>query len=216
MCMTMLTSTDMAAITITTILTSTTTLMRMTTLMTTIMITLTAMKLPTWHTAIPMRATTTAGPRGAMRYSFSPSSFSCSRCPGPIPPTPRTMTVFLTWASWRSSARPRAPKVRDHWNGQAGRLKGKFDRSAVLNDKMFRLVVMKMTCCAPDATPIDIVIESDTQVPYKDLQGQWVKVTGTITFRNDLPGYPPGQYVTVLKLTQPLLKIPPDPKQYVS
>jgi uncharacterized membrane protein YcgQ (UPF0703/DUF1980 family) len=74
----------------------------------------------------------------------------------------------------------------------------------------------QMRCCAADAVPIEIVMHLSESLPSLSLSElsdgkSWVKTTGKITFAEKSPG----QYITVMQLTQPVEKIPPDPKQYV-
>jgi hypothetical protein len=77
------------------------------------------------------------------------------------------------------------PDQRERYQGQVGRLKGQLVRSAN-GDKTFSLVRIKMTCCAADAIPLNVVIISSKLSPQKLEQFanmEWVEVTGQIDFR---------------------------------
>jgi uncharacterized repeat protein (TIGR03943 family) len=83
---------------------------------------------------------------------------------------------------------------REYYEGRKGTLKGQF--ASGKSDKTFGLVRFKITCCAADAIPLNVVIispESVTQV--KPLQ--WVQVTGKIEFRKKRDK---DEYVPVLQL----------------
>jgi uncharacterized membrane protein YcgQ (UPF0703/DUF1980 family) len=83
---------------------------------------------------------------------------------------------------------------RDFYEGRKGRLKGQFAPGK--NDKTFGLVRFKITCCAADAIPLNVVIISPDSVTHvKNLQ--WVDVTGKIEFRKKRDK---DEYVPVLQL----------------
>jgi hypothetical protein len=84
---------------------------------------------------------------------------------------------------------------RKYWDGKLVRVKGQYGPGR--SDRNFSIFRMKMTCCAADAYPLNVTIVSPEALPAEKLQGQWVNVTGQISF-----AVPPGrdEYVTILKM----------------
>jgi hypothetical protein len=83
---------------------------------------------------------------------------------------------------------------RQAFEGRIGTLKGQFTLGKSPNT--FGLVRFKMTCCAPDAIPLHVVIISPESVAdFKAMS--WVQVTGQIQFRKRKDRE---EYVPVLKL----------------
>jgi hypothetical protein len=83
---------------------------------------------------------------------------------------------------------------RLHFEGMSGTLKGQFVPGK--SDRMFGLVRYRITCCAADAIPLNVVIlspESITRVK----RDQWVEVTGRIEFRKKRDRE---EYIPVLQL----------------
>jgi uncharacterized membrane protein YcgQ (UPF0703/DUF1980 family) len=82
---------------------------------------------------------------------------------------------------------------REAFEGRTGRLKGQFVPKSA---NSFGLVRFKMTCCAADAIPLNVVILSPDGVgDFKAMS--WVQVTGQIQFRKRKDRE---EYVPVLKL----------------
>lgn len=89
------------------------------------------------------------------------------------------------------------PSTRSYYEGKTGKLKGQFVPGN--NDKRFSLVRVKITCCAADAIPLNIIIMIDPKAEEgigKLSSMDWVEVTGQIQFlqRKDRPN----EFVTVL------------------
>jgi DUF1980 C-terminal domain len=101
---------------------------------------------------------------------------------------------------------------RRFYEGKTGTLKGQF--SPGVSDKTFTLVRMKITCCAADAIPLNVVILSPE--PISDIeQLSWVKVTGQIQFRKRRDG---NEYIPVLQLASRKAieeRVPPDNNPYI-
>jgi hypothetical protein len=105
--------------------------------------------------------------------------------------------------------------TRDFWNGQLVRLKGQFKPSG--NARAFSLVRVKITCCAADAIPLNVVIMLDPAAQGsfdKFRDQQWVDVTGEVQF---LKKKDKDEYVTVLLVgsTGDVQPTDPDPNPYV-
>jgi uncharacterized repeat protein (TIGR03943 family) len=83
---------------------------------------------------------------------------------------------------------------RDHFEGMKGTLKGQFAPGK--NDKMFGLVRFKITCCAADVIPLNVVILSPESINHVK-KDQWVEVTGRIEFRKKRDRE---EYIPVLQL----------------
>jgi hypothetical protein len=107
------------------------------------------------------------------------------------------------------------PDAREYYQGRMVRIIGQYAPSGT--DRMFTLVRFKITCCAADAIPLNVVILLDPQ--SKEKLGplpthQWVEVTGRIEFlkRKDRD-----EFVTVLKVASPkdVRPVPPDSDPYV-
>jgi uncharacterized membrane protein YcgQ (UPF0703/DUF1980 family) len=105
------------------------------------------------------------------------------------------------------------PESRKLWEGKTVRVKGQFAPSR--DDKKFRLFRLKMTCCAADAYPLNVEIESPTSLPVGELQARWVKVTGVIHFRKAVGR---DEYLTVLELksAKDVKLTGPDPNPFLT
>jgi len=89
------------------------------------------------------------------------------------------------------------PTQRDFYQGRTGILMGQFSQTG--DDKVFRLVRFKMTCCAADAIPLRVMIVAPKPVTHvRDLQ--WVQVTGQIQFRVQKKNDGQEDYVPVLQV----------------
>ncbi|HLJ98201.1 MAG TPA: PDZ domain-containing protein [Gemmataceae bacterium] len=107
------------------------------------------------------------------------------------------------------------PGSRQFYEGKVVRLVGQY--SPGRNDRTFTLVRFKITCCAADARPLNVVIQLDPHARgslshIKPLE--WVSVTGRITFgqRKDRD-----EYVTMLIVNAPedVKVTDPDPRYYL-
>lgn len=102
------------------------------------------------------------------------------------------------------------PGQRNWYEGQTGILKGQFAGTG--DDKVFRLVRFKMTCCAADAIPLRVMIVAPKPVTHvSDLQ--WVQVTGQIQFRVQKRKDGQEDYVPVLQVkdNKDIVRIPAEP-----
>jgi hypothetical protein len=99
---------------------------------------------------------------------------------------------------------------REELEGKSGMLRGQFVPKTA---QTCRLVRLKMTCCAPDAIPLDVYIVSPEPLPNLK-PGQWVEVTGQIQFRK-IEGTDQYKPVLQLRSRKDLVPIPPDPNPYL-
>jgi uncharacterized membrane protein YcgQ (UPF0703/DUF1980 family) len=104
---------------------------------------------------------------------------------------------------------------RQFYAGKIGRLKGQFFPGR--NDRMFSLARIKITCCAADAVPLNIVIMLDPNCKegIKNIKSQqWVQVTGEIQFKKRRDR---DDYVTVLMVPSPkdIHETDPDLNPYI-
>jgi hypothetical protein len=81
------------------------------------------------------------------------------------------------------------PDRRAAYEGKTVDLKGQFVGSG--NDRVFRLVRLKINCCAADAIPLNAVIivepkdpNSKEKLSAESLQMKWVRVTGQVQFQS--------------------------------
>ena len=107
------------------------------------------------------------------------------------------------------------PLSRHYYEGKIVRLVGQYAPGDT--DRTFTLVRFKITCCAADARPLNVMIMLDPQSPeslshVKALE--WVKVTGRLTFRKRKDR---DEYVTVLIVASPsdVKSTEPDPRPYI-
>jgi hypothetical protein len=107
------------------------------------------------------------------------------------------------------------PLTRQYYEGKIVRLVGQYAPGDT--DRTFTLVRFKITCCAADAQPLNVMIMLDPQSPenlshVKALE--WVKVTGRLTFRKRKDR---DEYVTVLIVASPsdVKNTEPDPRPYI-
>ncbi len=70
-------------------------------------------------------------------------------------------------------------RTRDFYTGRKGRIKGQFQPSS--HDTQFSLMRMKMTCCAADVVPLQVIIQAPESVSSYKAQ-EWVEVEGQIRF----------------------------------
>lgn len=71
-----------------------------------------------------------------------------------------------------------SPVAREYYTGRRGRIKGQFTPG---KGNTFTLVRLKMTCCAADVVPLQVVIEAPDSLSQFE-QNQWVDVEGQIRF----------------------------------
>jgi hypothetical protein len=107
------------------------------------------------------------------------------------------------------------PSLRQYYAGRKVQLVGQYAPGN--NDRTFTLVRFKITCCAADARPLNVMIMLDPQAPgnLSHLKAlEWVKVAGRISFgkRKDRD-----EYVTVLTVASPqdVESTDPDPRPYI-
>lgn len=81
---------------------------------------------------------------------------------------------------------------RDYYTGRRGRIKGQFSPGQTPNT--FTLVRLKMTCCAADVVPLQVLIEAPDR-PSHVAPHDWVDVEGQIRFDKY-----PNKFVPVLKV----------------
>lgn len=77
---------------------------------------------------------------------------------------------------------------RAAFEGKTVELKGQFVKSD--NDCIFRLVRLKINCCAADAIPLNVIVivepkdpMTKEKLPQEKLQMKWVRVTGQLQFQ---------------------------------
>jgi uncharacterized membrane protein YcgQ (UPF0703/DUF1980 family) len=80
------------------------------------------------------------------------------------------------------------PELRAAYEGKTVDLKGQFVKSD--NGCIFRLVRLKLNCCAADAIPMTAIIIVEPKdrsrketLPSERLQMKWVRVTGQLQFQ---------------------------------
>jgi PDZ domain len=100
---------------------------------------------------------------------------------------------------------------RQYYEGKIGEIVGQFVQGK--NPRSFSLTRFKMTCCAADAIPLNVVIVSPEDVTgVKPLT--WVKVSGQIQFhkRKDRD-----EYASVLQIRRPgdIVEVDPDPNPFI-
>ena len=71
------------------------------------------------------------------------------------------------------------------------------------NGKRFKLVRMFMVCCAADARPVAVLVESDTHPTGEEMS--WIKVVGTVEFPVEN-----GRPVAVVKASKVTATDPPE------
>jgi hypothetical protein len=107
------------------------------------------------------------------------------------------------------------PASRQFYEGKTGKIVGQFVPTD--SNRLFSLTRFKMTCCAADAIPLNVVIMLDPQ-SQENISGmtalQWVEVTGRIEFRKrmDRDEYAAVLVVPSLKAVQ---TVPPDPNPFI-
>ncbi len=105
--------------------------------------------------------------------------------------------------------------TRSYYKGKIGRITGQFVPGR--NDKMFSLARFKITCCAPDAIQLNVIIMLDRNSSgsvghVKDKQ--WVQVTGEIDFLKKLNR---DEYIAALIVASPddIKQTEPDSNPYI-
>ena len=86
------------------------------------------------------------------------------------------------------------PEKRENLQGMTATIKGQFKP---IDDKVFTLFKMKMTCCAADMIPLKAQIVP-TFTPYGFKPYDWVQVTGTLQFVEDPKKK---QFIPVIRVT---------------
>jgi WD40 repeat protein len=104
------------------------------------------------------------------------------------------------------------PEGRKYYDGKMGRIKGQFRPGE--HSKTFSLVRFKIQCCAADAIPLNVVINTEDEVPPDIKPLDWVEVEGLIQF-----GTERNRVVPILGVPKPskdhIRKIDPDPNPYL-
>jgi WD40 repeat protein len=104
------------------------------------------------------------------------------------------------------------PEGRRYYDGKTGRIKGQYRPGE--NNKTFSLVRFKIQCCAADAIPLNVKINTQDEVPSDIKPLDWVEVEGLIQFGTGRNGSAP-----ILGVPAPskdhIRKIPPDPNPYL-
>jgi uncharacterized repeat protein (TIGR03943 family) len=77
------------------------------------------------------------------------------------------------------------------------------DTTSAGKDKRFKLVRMFMVCCAADARPVAVLVESDTKPTGEDMS--WVKVVGKVEFLIEN-----GRSIAVVKASKVMATDPPE------
>lgn len=105
------------------------------------------------------------------------------------------------------------PDGRYEYEGKTVRIKGLF-RPLSGSARKFTLIRYKMNCCAADAIPLNMVIESPVEIDTRALQGQWVEVIGKATFskKRDREEYVP---VLIMKTKDDMQQVEPDLNPYL-
>src|SRR5262249_22174095 len=88
---------------------------------------------------------------------------------------------------------------REEYSGKARILSGQFVQRADFPDNTCQLTRMKMTCCAPDAIPLNAVVIAPNGESLRGAfkSGDWVEVLGEIQFRKRKTG---NEYIPVLQI----------------
>jgi hypothetical protein len=77
-----------------------------------------------------------------------------------------------------------SPARQELFEGDIGIIRGQFKAMRDGGGTSFTLYRMNMTCCAADAIPLEVRIESpDGQGLQSIREGDWIQVKGTITFQ---------------------------------
>ncbi len=95
-------------------------------------------------------------------------------------------------------SRANTPEGRAIYEGKMGRIKGQFREGE--SKKQFGLQRFKIACCAADAVPLNVVIQTREDVPADIKPLDWIEVTGQIQFMKHRDR---DTYVPVLKVPSP-------------
>jgi uncharacterized membrane protein YcgQ (UPF0703/DUF1980 family) len=103
---------------------------------------------------------------------------------------------------------------RQYYQGRTVRIRGQFQPR---EPRIFSLVRLKITCCAADAIPLNVVtiIDAQSKTTAEHIKPmQWVEVTGRIQFRKRLNR---DEFVTVLIVPsgEDIKTTDPDPNVYI-
>ncbi len=100
--------------------------------------------------------------------------------------------------------------LRDYWKKRVVEVRGQFSPYPG-SEQVFMLIRQKIGCCAADAVQLNVpIFARERIVAFKHTD--WVKVTGTIDFRERN-----GSYFTVLLVSSAsdVVACPPDPNPYI-
>jgi len=107
------------------------------------------------------------------------------------------------------------PEGRKYYDGRIARMIGQY---APGNDQnTFNLARVKITCCAADAIPLNVIVMRDPSLQEnleKLSANVWVEVTGRLQFRKRKDR---DEYVTLLLVSSPkdVQEVPPPPDPYI-
>jgi hypothetical protein len=73
------------------------------------------------------------------------------------------------------------PQTRQFWDGKLVRVRGQY--SPGRDQKTVKLFRLQRTCCAADAYPVFMPVKSTEPLDFSFASGQWVYVTGTVSFQ---------------------------------
>jgi hypothetical protein len=110
-----------------------------------------------------------------------------------------------------------SPATRRYYEGKFGKITGQFVASP--NPRVFGLARFKITCCAADAIPLNVMIMLDPQ-SGETLQGQipqlqWVEVKGQIQFRKRPDRDEYASVLLVRSLKDDVHPVDPDPTPFI-
>ena len=113
-------------------------------------------------------------------------------------------------AAVSAAARSPDPNVRNQWKDKSVRVIGQYAPSNQ-SDREFRLVRLKISCCAADLVQLDLPIMAKESIRnYKP--NDWVRVTGRVEFRKRRDEVVPIINVPGARAVEPTA---PDPNPYI-
>lgn len=71
------------------------------------------------------------------------------------------------------------PRLRDFWQSRPVQIVGQYGSDPRFDDR-YRLMRVKITCCAADAVPLSVNVLGKPDPAWKD--GQWIEVLGAVDF----------------------------------
>jgi DUF1980 C-terminal domain len=109
-----------------------------------------------------------------------------------------------------------APATRAEWQGKTVTVRGQF--MPMSNDRVFSLVRFRIQCCAADAIQLNVpIVSRESLFGLQDRvnRNDWVKVTGTVAFRENREKR--GEYFTAVMVPslRAIEQCPPDTNPWV-